>query len=128
MRRKLKNGWIQVVAVPVTLTVIGKLIFYLNKIVSKNVLCVSSVPEWESSIDETTGELLYIDCIPHVTQNPTETPPKFPSSFVKNVTRQSTRSKFLRLIRRRESKRRSKHWQIDSKVKFQVSDFPGKNC
>lgn len=102
------------------------MVFLLLKCLLKKF--ISSIPEWESSVDETTGELLYIDCLPHVTQNNTsEVAVKFPQPFVKSAAaRQSTRSKFLRLIRRRESKRRSKHWQsgqIDNKVKFQVLDF-----
>lgn len=63
------------------------------------------MPEWESSIDETTGQLLFIDCHPVVTQNINELKS---SPFTKTQNRKSTRGKFLRLIRRRDSKRRSK--------------------
>lgn len=75
-------------------------------------------------MDESTGQLIYIDCHPVVTQNINETDTKS-SPFVKTQSRKSTRSKFLRLIRRRESKRRSKrlHKNVESvetnKVTFQ---------
>ncbi|EEZ98662.1 protein inturned [Tribolium castaneum] len=89
----------------------------------------SSVPEWESSIHDTTGELLFIDCHPFVTQNIDTTKPKTPlQPFSKDQLRRSTRGKFLRLIRRRESQRHSRRYpktpDLDSttnKVKFHDS-------
>lgn len=137
-RKKLKNGWIRVAVAPAipiptgTSFIHQTTLFYpksRRSVSFRSCFLLSSIPEWESSIDESTGELLYIDCLPHVTQNTTESSPKSTTAFVKSPARQSTRSKFLRLIRRRESKRRSKHWQsgqigvdnVTSKVKFQVS-------
>lgn len=82
------------------------------------------MPEWESSLDESTGQLIYIDCHPIVTQNITEVEAKT-SGFIKTQNRKSTRNKFLRLIRRRDSKRRSKrlHKNLENvetnKVTFQ---------
>lgn len=125
-KKKTKNGSTPAAAALVIPTQTGIKLIALFILQLHNVFPYSSIPEWESSIDENTGELLYIDCHPHVTQNTSETPVKFATAFVKSPVRQSTRSKFLRLIRRRESKRRSKHWsagQIDNitnKVKFQV--------
>lgn len=71
---------------------------------------------------------MYIECHPFVTQNNKESKlKKHVEPFSKNQMRRSTRGKFLRLIRRRESKRKSKKGQkhVDvesttSKVKFQV--------
>lgn len=83
--------------------------FYMNI----HIVCFlyfSSVPEWESSINDTTGELLYIDCLPFVTQTNSDQQVKKTVELSKSQLRQSTRSKFLRLIRRRESKRRSKRF------------------
>ncbi|KAI4458438.1 protein inturned [Holotrichia oblita] len=67
----------------------------------------SSVPEWESSLD-TSGQVLYIDCHPFVKQSQATENDKPTNAFVKSQIRQSTRSKFLKLLRRRDSKRRSK--------------------
>lgn len=73
-----------------------------------------------------SGQLLFIDCYPMVTQTNNEQEPK--TNFTKTQLRRSTRSKFLRLIRRRESKRKSKRFSksqdnVDaigtSKVTFQ---------
>lgn len=87
----------------------------------------SSIPDWDSSVDERTGEVLYVECHPFVTQNikdETNTPN---NAFVRNKSRRSTRGKFLRLLRRRESKRYSKRnpkiqeqeSHTSNKVKFQ---------
>jgi hypothetical protein len=91
----------------------------------------SSVPEWESSVHDVTGELLFVDCHPFVTQNNVDnTKHKEPlQPFSKDQLRRSTRGKFLRLIRRRESQRHSRRYQksqdaLDSsttKVKFHDS-------
>ncbi|KRT82505.1 hypothetical protein AMK59_3984 [Oryctes borbonicus] len=67
----------------------------------------SSVPEWESSLD-TSGQVLYVDCHPFVKQSQTIDNEKSSNPFAKNQLRQSTRNKFLKLLRRRDSKRRSK--------------------
>ncbi|XP_023311186.1 protein inturned [Anoplophora glabripennis] len=87
----------------------------------------STVPDWEPYVDDFSGELLYIECHPFVTQNNKESKlKKHVEPFSKNQMRRSTRGKFLRLIRRKESKRKSKkgHKHVDlesttSKVKFQ---------
>lgn len=100
----------------------------LNLPLLSNMYYFSSVPEWESSINDDTGELLYIDCVPCVTSNNADATAKPMIDSRKSQSRQSTRSKFLRLIRRRESKRRSKRNQgshnaadlsCSNKVKFQ---------
>ncbi|XP_022920612.1 protein inturned [Onthophagus taurus] len=84
----------------------------------------SSIPEWESALDQ-SGYLLFIDCHPFTKQTSIE--PK-EDNFVKDKLRQSTRSKFLKLLRRRDSKRRSKRYRSQdtsqdsssaSKVTFQ---------
>lgn len=51
---------------------------------------------------------MYIDCHPFVKQSQTADNEKSTNPFVKNQLRQSTRNKFLKLLRRRDSKRRSK--------------------
>ncbi|KAG5874050.1 hypothetical protein JTB14_034626 [Gonioctena quinquepunctata] len=88
----------------------------------------STIPDWEPYVDDFTGELLYIECHPFVVQNNRESKSKTPPKpLTRNQLRRSTRGKFLRLLRRRESKRRSKknHKLMDitefntSKVKFQ---------
>ncbi|CAH0559223.1 unnamed protein product [Brassicogethes aeneus] len=88
----------------------------------------STIPDWEPYVDDYSGELLYIECHPFVTQNKDNQKPKETvAPFSKNQLRQSTRGKFLRLIRRRESKRHSKKFpktpdandNNTSKVKFQ---------
>ncbi|KAF7272761.1 hypothetical protein GWI33_014470 [Rhynchophorus ferrugineus] len=69
----------------------------------------STVPDWEPYIDDTSGELLYIDCHPFVTHNKDHIKTNNKTEpFSKTQLRRSTRGKFLRLIRRRESGRRSK--------------------
>ncbi|CAH1183286.1 unnamed protein product [Phaedon cochleariae] len=88
----------------------------------------STIPEWEPYVDDFTGELLYIECHPFVVQNNKEVKVK-PSEepLTRNKVRHSTRGKFLKLLRRRESKRRSKknvkstdvNETNTSKVKFQ---------
>lgn len=79
-------------------------------------------------MDDISGELFYIECHPFVTQNKDSSKSKEnPEPFSKSQLRRSTRGKFLRLIRRRESKRRSKKAfktqdtsdNNTSKVKFQ---------
>lgn len=89
----------------------------------------STIPEWEPYVDDFTGELLYIECHPFVVQNKdtriNKTVALEPLS--RTNLRRSTRGKFLRLLRRRDSKRKSKKniKCIDladsntSKVKFQ---------
>ncbi|XP_023014515.2 inturned planar cell polarity protein [Leptinotarsa decemlineata] len=88
----------------------------------------STIPDWEPYVDDFTGELLYIECHPFVVQNNRESKSKTPPEpLARSQLRRSTRGKFLRLLRRRESKRRSKKNQklVDvnelntSKVKFQ---------
>nr|XP_023014516.1 protein inturned isoform X2 [Leptinotarsa decemlineata] len=88
----------------------------------------STIPDWEPYVDDFTGELLYIECHPFVVQNNKESKSKTPPEpLARSQLRRSTRGKFLRLLRRRESKRRSKKNQklVDvnelntSKVKFQ---------
>ncbi|KAK4883073.1 hypothetical protein RN001_006392 [Aquatica leii] len=67
----------------------------------------SSVPEWESSVNS-LGELLFIECDPVVSYSGNRLEPE-PSEFSsRNEVRQSTRSKFLKILRRRDSKRRSR--------------------
>ncbi|XP_060525407.1 protein inturned isoform X2 [Cylas formicarius] len=68
----------------------------------------STIPDWEPYVDDLSGELLYVDCHPFVTQNKDHNPKEPPQPFSKTQLRKSTRGKFLRLIRRRESKRRSR--------------------
>ncbi|XP_045482988.1 protein inturned [Harmonia axyridis] len=87
----------------------------------------SSIPDWDSSVDERTGEVLYIECHPFVTQNIKEDSSTQTNTFVRNKSRRSTRGKFLKLLRRRESKRYSKRnakvqepeSHTSNKVKFQ---------
>ncbi|XP_044761022.1 protein inturned isoform X2 [Coccinella septempunctata] len=87
----------------------------------------SSIPDWDSSVDEKTGEVLYIECHPFVTQNIKDDSANQNNTFVRNKSRRSTRGKFLRLLRRRESKRYSKRntrvqeqeSHTSNKVKFQ---------
>lgn len=73
----------------------------------------SSLPDWETSVDS-LGQLLYIECHPFLTTNTvpfpeTEITKISDTLLVRNTkSRKSTRSKFLRLIRRRDSKRRSR--------------------
>ncbi|XP_030767926.1 protein inturned [Sitophilus oryzae] len=69
----------------------------------------STIPDWEPYIDDSSGELLYIDCHPFVTHNKDHIKLDSKSEpFSKTQLRKSTRGKFLRLIRRKESSRRSK--------------------
>ncbi|CAH1108747.1 unnamed protein product [Psylliodes chrysocephalus] len=88
----------------------------------------STIPEWEPYVDDFTGELLYIECHPFVVQNKdTKNKTALPEPLTRNNLRRSTRGKFLKLLRRRDSKRKSKKNQksVDinetntSKVKFQ---------
>ncbi|KAF5301487.1 hypothetical protein FQR65_LT08790 [Abscondita terminalis] len=91
----------------------------------------SSIPEWESSINS-SGELLFIECDPVVSYSGNRLEPE-PSEFsTKSDVRQSTRSKFLKILRRRDSKRRSRRIiksqdsipisQDTTKVKFQDNE------
>nr|CAI5822169.1 unnamed protein product [Callosobruchus analis] len=79
--------------------------------------------------DDFTGELLYIECHPFVVQHNKDNKPSSHSEFfTKSHLRHSTRGKFLRLIRKRESKRKKKNQKpvevadttTTSKVKFQM--------
>lgn len=89
----------------------------------------STIPDWEPYVDDLSGELLYIDCHPFVTHSKEHNKQnEQPDNFSKTQLRRSTRGKFLRLLRRRESKRYSKkgHKPVDEgnelntqKVKFQ---------
>ncbi|XP_050305773.1 protein inturned [Anthonomus grandis grandis] len=88
----------------------------------------SIIPDWEPYVDDFTGELLYIDCHPFVTHNRFQSKTsEEPEPFSKTQLRRSTRGKFLRLLRRRESKRIKKNQkpieegvEINTqKVKFQ---------
>lgn len=66
----------------------------------------SIIPDWEPYVDDFSGELLYIDCHPFVTHNQYQNKAnEEPEAFSKTQLRRSTRGKFLRLLRRRESKR-----------------------
>ncbi|XP_019754086.1 protein inturned isoform X1 [Dendroctonus ponderosae] len=66
----------------------------------------SVIPDWEPFVDDFSGELLYIDCHPFVTNNRFKSKvEEEPDPFAKSQLRRSTRGKFLRLLRRRESKR-----------------------
>lgn len=95
---------------------------------SKFLLLFSTIPDWEPYVDDFSGELLYIECHHFVVQNNKEKGQEPIKPFSKNQLRRSTRGKFLRLIRRRESKRRLKknpkptdvNEITTSKVKFQV--------
>lgn len=99
----------------------------MNMLEGYYLLCFSSIPEWESSISS-TGELLFIDCDPVVSHTNVHTEIENSNFSKENSTRHSTRSKFLKLLRRRDSKRRSKRYvksqdtstnQDTNKVKFQ---------
>lgn len=88
----------------------------------------SIIPDWEPYVDDITGELLYIDCHPFVTQNQYQNKTaQEPEPFSKTQLRRSTRGKFLRLLRKRESKRYKKNQKPveegqefnTQKVKFQ---------
>ncbi|KAL3279394.1 hypothetical protein HHI36_016904 [Cryptolaemus montrouzieri] len=87
----------------------------------------SSIPDWDSSVDERTGEVLYIECHPFVTHNIKDDKNEKEKCFSRKQTRRSTRGKFLRLLRRRDSKRYSKQnikmseseLHNTNKVKFQ---------
>ncbi|XP_066263056.1 protein inturned [Euwallacea similis] len=88
----------------------------------------SIIPDWEPYVDDISGELVYIDCHPFVTQNQYQTKAnKEPEPFSKSQLRRSTRGKFLRLLRKRESKRYKKNQKPmeegvevnTQKVKFQ---------
>ncbi|CAG9860502.1 unnamed protein product [Phyllotreta striolata] len=88
----------------------------------------STIPEWEPYVDDFTGELLYIECHPFVVQNKdTKMKNTVSEPLARTNLRRSTRGKFLKLLRRRDSRRKSKKNQksIDlsdtntSKVKFQ---------
>ncbi|CAG9826275.1 unnamed protein product [Diabrotica balteata] len=89
----------------------------------------STIPEWEPYVDDFTGELLYIECHPFVVQNKDSKINKVATSepLTRTNLRRSTRGKFLKLLRRRDSKRKSNknHKSVDisetntSKVKFQ---------
>ncbi|CAH1961039.1 unnamed protein product [Acanthoscelides obtectus] len=90
----------------------------------------STAPDWEPYVDDFTGELLYIECHPFVVQhNKDNKPSSHREFFTKSHLRHSTRGKFLRLIRKRESKRKKKNQKplevadtsTTSKVKFQDS-------
>lgn len=102
-------------------------LFLLNLLLKSTVL-FSTIPEWEPYVDDFTGELLYIECHPFVVQNKdTKNKTALPEPLTRNNLRRSTRGKFLKLLRRRDSKRKSKKNQksVDinetntSKVKFQ---------
>lgn len=98
---------------------------------NNNKATFSTIPDWEPYVDDFSGELLYIECHPFVIQNNKEKVQEPIEPFSKTQLRRSTRGKFLRLIRRRESKRRIKKNQkptdlseiTTSKVKFQVSSI-----
>ncbi|KAJ8970257.1 hypothetical protein NQ317_018119 [Molorchus minor] len=84
----------------------------------------SSIPDWEPYVEDISGELLYIECHPFVTQNKESKLKKNVEPFSKSQMRRSTRGKFLRLIRRREKVKKAKKPAIicdsnTSKVKFQ---------
>ncbi|KAK9878921.1 hypothetical protein WA026_003744 [Henosepilachna vigintioctopunctata] len=87
----------------------------------------SSIPDWDSSVDEKTGQVLYIECHPFVTQTIRDDKKDKEKIFSRNQSRRSTRGKFLQLLRRKEVKRYSKRniKILDSeshntnKVKFQ---------
>ncbi|XP_018331064.1 protein inturned [Agrilus planipennis] len=79
----------------------------------------STIPEWDAFI-EPNGQLLFIDCFPKVSHTASESNSSS-NFFTKSQARQSTRSKFLRLLRRKNSKRFHKPIEIpvaDNKVKF----------